>query len=425
MAKGLHITHWSSQDLAWQAVTEGIVPAISAATIRRILHDVDLQPHRTRYWKAVRWDAEFKQRAEKVLWCYSNAPRLAMQGLWHVCVDEIPNCQVLERRPIRRAIPGSIEQQEFEYTRHGTVHILVFLIVHTGQMEAIVVERKDAAHYIQALEQFQQQHRGLKGVFLIQDGDPSHTAGVTDLLVVQSADFGFIHRGFAAKLDAFGSGFQAVFVGAFQYLLAFSLGHGRQDGDHHLAHGSLSADPVIQKPDGHVHGIELFDELDHVRRILAFINNRRGNQNRFGVALQLGCVRFLGTFLSDLSQVPINAQWFVARQLGLTDVAILSTYAQRETTRREHAALIRNQYQYREFTWPWSFRLSRLLYTRSWISNERPSLLFDLATGWFIQHKILLPGASTLTRLISEVRERATNRLWQRSDPGGIKNLSL
>lgn len=151
------------------------------------------------------------------------------------------------------------------------------------------------------------------------------------------------------------------------------------------------------------------DEAD-----LAFINNRRGNQNRFGVALQLGCVRFLGTFLSDLSRAPVNAQWFVARQLGITHITMVSVYAQRETTRREHNALIRDQYQYREFTWPWSFRLSRLLYTRSWISNERPSLLFDGATGWLIQHKILLPGASTLTRLISEVRERATNRFWLR-----------
>ena len=155
------------------------MPAISAATIRRILHDVDLQPHRTRYWKTVRWDAEFKQRAEKVLWCYSNAYRLATQGLWNVCVDEIPNCQVLEWCPIRRAIPCSIEQQEFEYTRHGTVNLFVLLIVHTGQMEAAVVERKDAAHYIQALEQLQQRHRRLKGVFLIQDGDSSHTASDT------------------------------------------------------------------------------------------------------------------------------------------------------------------------------------------------------------------------------------------------------
>lgn len=105
----------------------------------------------------------------------------------------------------------------------------------------------------------------------------------------------------------------------------------------------------------------------------------RGDQNRFGVALQLGCVRFPGTFLTDPSRVPANAQWFVARQLGITDIAILSRYAQRETTRREHTAQIRTQYQYREFMWPWSFRLSRLLYTRSWISNERPSLLFDRA----------------------------------------------
>ncbi|ASK71482.1 Tn3 family transposase [Klebsiella pneumoniae] len=151
------------------------------------------------------------------------------------------------------------------------------------------------------------------------------------------------------------------------------------------------------------------DEID-----IAFILERRGKANRLGVALQLGCVRFLGTFLFDLSQVPTNVQWFVARQLGITDITVVSNYAQRETTRREHSALIRKKYQYYEFTWPSSFRLSRLLYTRSWISNERPSLLFDLATGWLIQHKILLPGVSTLTRLISEVRERASNRLWLR-----------
>jgi hypothetical protein len=46
-------------------------------------------------------------------------------------------------------------------------------------MEAAIVERKDAAHYVQALKQFQQRHRRLKGVFLIQDSDPSHTAGDT------------------------------------------------------------------------------------------------------------------------------------------------------------------------------------------------------------------------------------------------------
>ena len=88
-----------------------IIPSISPATVRRILHDVDLQPHRTRYWKTARLDARFKEWAEQVLWCYGNAARLAEQGIWVVCVDEIPTFQVLERNPIRRAIPGSMSNR--------------------------------------------------------------------------------------------------------------------------------------------------------------------------------------------------------------------------------------------------------------------------------------------------------------------------
>jgi hypothetical protein len=179
IAEGLHITHWTSQDLARQAVADGIVPHISPRTVWQILHDVDLQPHRTRYWRTTRLDARFKERAEKVLWCYGNAWRLAQDGLWTVAVDEIPNFQVLERQPLRRAVPGSIEQQEFEYTRHGTVNLLLFLIVHTGRMEVAVETTKDAEHYIRELRAFHRRHRGLKGVFLIQDGDPSHTSGET------------------------------------------------------------------------------------------------------------------------------------------------------------------------------------------------------------------------------------------------------
>jgi len=179
IAEGLHITHWTSKDLAGQAVANGIAPAVSPRTVRRILAEADLQPHRTRYWKTPRLNAQFKARTEQVLWCYGNAKRLARQGIWTVAVDEKPNFQVLERQPIRRAIPGSIEQQEFEYTRHGTVNLLLFLIVHTGQMEVAVVAKKDAEHYIEELKAFRRRHRGRKGVYLIQDNDPSHTAGNT------------------------------------------------------------------------------------------------------------------------------------------------------------------------------------------------------------------------------------------------------
>ena len=65
IAKGLHITHWTSRDLARQAVEDGIVPAISDRTVRTILDEVDLQPHRTRYWRTARVDAEFKARPRR------------------------------------------------------------------------------------------------------------------------------------------------------------------------------------------------------------------------------------------------------------------------------------------------------------------------------------------------------------------------
>src|SRR5262245_10069868 len=161
IAEGLHITHWTSQELARQAVADGIVDAISPRTVRRILHDVDLQPHRTRYWRTTRLDAQFKERAEKVLWCYGNAERLARQGLWVVAVDEVPNFQVLERKPLRRAVPGSIEQREFEYIRHGTVNLLLFLVVHTGRMAVAVEATKDAGHYTRALRAFRRRYRHL------------------------------------------------------------------------------------------------------------------------------------------------------------------------------------------------------------------------------------------------------------------------
>ncbi len=118
----------------------------------------------------------------------NNAPRLVERGIWTICVDESPNHQVLERHPLRRAIPGSIEQQEFEYTRHGTVNILMFLIVHSGQMEVVIEPRKDAAHYIEVLRQFRQRHQALNGVFLIQDGDPSHTAHETRRYLADDAN---------------------------------------------------------------------------------------------------------------------------------------------------------------------------------------------------------------------------------------------
>ncbi|MFT2111644.1 DUF4158 domain-containing protein [Marinomonas sp. 2405UD68-3] len=89
-------------------------------------------------------------------------------------------------------------------------------------------------------------------------------------------------------------------------------------------YGQFSNDPNDIQLTRYFH----LDEAD-----MAIISNRRGNQNRLGFALQLTSVRFLGTFLTEISLAPINVQVFLARQLLITDLSVLTDYAQREPTK--------------------------------------------------------------------------------------------
>lgn len=173
-----------------------------------------------------------------------------------------------------------------------------------------------------------------------------------------------------------------------------------------LRYGKFAGEPSEAQLMRYFH----LDEAD-----IAFISQRRGDTNRLGVALQLASVRFLGAFVSDLSRIPASVKRFVGAQLSIKNISILANYSKRKTTKREHTALIRKHYGYHDFNKPpWSFRLGRLLYSKAWVSNERPSIMFDFATAWLAQNKVLLPGVSTLIRLITEIRERAINRLYNR-----------
>jgi len=171
-------------------------------------------------------------------------------------------------------------------------------------------------------------------------------------------------------------------------------------------YGKFSGEPSNDQLSRYFH----FDDTD-----LFIINNHRRDHNRLGFSLQLATVRFLGAFLSDPSDVPENTLRFIATQIGISDISCLKEYMKRQSVHYEHSAEIQHKYGYHEFsTGLWRFKLSRLLYTHSWISNERPSVMFDFSTAWLIQHKVLLPGVSTLSRLISEIRERANSRFFIR-----------
>src|SRR3954465_10540484 len=78
------------------------------------------------------------------------------------------------------------------------------------------------------------------------------------------------------------------------------------------------------------------------------IAQRRGDHTRLGFAVHLGTVRFLGTFLADLTEVPPGVVAHLNRQLGIADAGGLERYAAGEK-RWDHAAEIRRHYRYRDF----------------------------------------------------------------------------
>jgi hypothetical protein len=154
----------------------------------------------------------------------------------------------------------------------------------------------------------------------------------------------------------------------------------------------------------------------------------REDHTRLGFAVQLCTVRFLGNFLSDWTETPPIVLEHLARQL---QVEILTSWQDLyigSRTQKRHRHVIREHYGYEEFHHSReTFTLLRRLYARAWVAEERPLVLFDFATKWLVQHKVLLPGATVLERLIGHVINRTNERLWgslaQLPDEVQVRNL--
>lgn len=73
------------------------------------------------------------------------------------------------------------------------------------------------------------------------------------------------------------------------------------------------------------------------------INRRQSDHTRLGFAIQLGTVRFLGTFLPNPTAVPAHVVPYVANQLRVEDPDCLSRYASRDT-HWEHATQMQHAY---------------------------------------------------------------------------------
>jgi TnpA family transposase len=143
----------------------------------------------------------------------------------------------------------------------------------------------------------------------------------------------------------------------------------------------------------------------------SLVGRRRGEHMKLGFALQLVTVRWLGTFLEDPLDVPGVVLEFVAEQLGVEDPSQIKRYTERRPTPFDHQQEIRRVYQWKDFA-AVEPEFAAWVAARSWTSGDGPKAIFTDGVGWLRERKVLLPGVTTLARLVAKVRDDTTKRLW-------------
>ena len=138
----------------------------------------------------------------------------------------------------------------------------------------------------------------------------------------------------------------------------------------------------------------------------------RHDHTRLGMAVQLCSLKFLSTFPTDVTRVPNTVFNTLKSQLGL-DRVNLERYQRSTKTRFDHQDELCKHLGYTRFRGVAFIRVARLLLQKLFISNEPTNVLFDLVTAELVQHKVILPGSSTVARLIAKARERANVRLYR------------
>ncbi|MFF0145757.1 DUF4158 domain-containing protein [Amycolatopsis sulphurea] len=156
--------------------------------------------------------------------------------------------------------------------------------------------------------------------------------------------------------------------------------------------------------------LERYFFLDDVDR--ALIEPKRRDHNKLGFAVQLATVRYVGRFLDDPLDVPAVLVEYLAEQLDIADPSCLKSYGEREQTRTDHAGEIREADDWREFA-EVDDELTEWIEGRAWTTGDGPKALFDASVTWLRERRALLPGVTTLVRLVASRRDVATQRLWE------------
>lgn len=152
----------------------------------------------------------------------------------------------------------------------------------------------------------------------------------------------------------------------------------------------------------------MLTELD-----LSIVPVRSPAYSRFGFALSLCSLRFLGFIPEQFNQTPDSITNFLLKQLDIATLPHnLDQYGVRSQTKSDHAAVIEKHLGFRRFNKHDQAQLAQWLLPQA-MEHDRPTLLLKLLLGKLKYDKVIRPSLYALERLVSSVREQARQQTYR------------
>lgn len=117
-----------------------------------------------------------------------------------------------------------------------------------------------------------------------------------------------------------------------------------------------------------------------------------------------------------------RSERYLAEQLEIADPSCVKSYADREKTRFEHAWEIQRREGLVSFAQVEADLLAWIA-DQAWMTGDGPKSLIAGAVDWLRTRNALLPGITTLERLVTDGKQDADRRLWAQLTGGEAGQL--
>ena len=172
------LSRWSCPDLAHEAVARGLVPAISASTIRRILAADTIKPWQHQSWIFIR-DPDFATKAGRVLDLYAHTFDGEPLGADEYVISSDEKTSIQARCRCHPTLaPGAARMMRVnhEYQRGGALAYLAAYDVHQARVFSHCSAKTGIMPFMTLVEKVmtQEPYASAKRVFWVVDNGSSH-----------------------------------------------------------------------------------------------------------------------------------------------------------------------------------------------------------------------------------------------------------